>query len=84
MSQRPIDDPVGFATALAMGLIGMALISLAASIAGGILAAPAPWLDQPLVQGLCVGVGMICVGWELRWFMNLAKRNRDQGPGRGR
>jgi hypothetical protein len=83
MSQTPMDDPVGFATALAMGLVGAALICLAASIAGGVLAAPVAWLESPNVQGVLIGVGVLCVGWEMRWFMNLAKRNNEQDPGSG-
>jgi hypothetical protein len=62
-----------------MGLIGAALICLAASVAGGVLAAPVVWLESPSVQGIFIGIGVVCVGWEIRWFMNLAKRNKEQG-----
>jgi hypothetical protein len=61
-----------------MGLVGAALICLAACIAGGVLAAPVVWLESPSVQGIFIGVGVLCVAWEMRWFMKLAKRNDEQ------
>ena len=74
MSQRPLDDLPGFVTALAIGLVGVGLIGLVGSIAAGVLAAPVPWLASRLVQGIGLGLGLVCVGYELRWFMNLAKQ----------
>jgi hypothetical protein len=72
-----MDDPVGFATALVMSFLGTAIISLAACIAGGVLVAPAPWMASPSVQGIAIGVGVLCIGWHFYWFMKLAKRNND-------
>ena len=77
--ERPIDDPVGFAIAMTAALVGAALICLVGSILGGVIAAPFPWLEIPSVQGLLIGLGIACIGWEIRWFMNLAKRNRGEG-----
>lgn len=79
MSKRPIDDLPGFVTALALGTVGMGLIGLVGSIAAGVLAAPVPWLESRLVQGVGLGLGLFCLGYELRWFMNLARP--DDGPG---
>ncbi|HSG89381.1 MAG TPA: hypothetical protein VLA56_09225 [Pseudomonadales bacterium] len=80
--QAPPIDGV-FLAVLLLGLVGTGLFVLGVGVLLGAMAPPVPWLDSGLALGLCVGVGLMLMVFEVRFVLAWAKAQRRRNAGDG-